>query len=137
MVAKIRQQAGDTIVEVLIAMVVISTVLAGAFVVSRTSLTNVRNSEEHSQALKRLQGQMEQIRANVDSLPASDFCFDSAGAITSAPCDFDSIHYKITIRDISASRGGPAGTATYEGTVKWTAINGRDAQEQLVYSIAK
>ena len=58
-----RFQAGDTIVEVVIAIAVIATVLAGAFVVSSHSLTSVRVSEEHSEVLQQLQGQVELLRA--------------------------------------------------------------------------
>ena len=55
-------QAGDTIVEVIIAIAVIATVLTGAFVVSSRSLTGVRDSQEHSDILQQLQGQAELLR---------------------------------------------------------------------------
>jgi type II secretory pathway pseudopilin PulG len=58
-----KLQAGDTIVEVVIAIAVIATVLTGAFIVSSRSLTAVRDSEEHSEVLQQLQGQVELLRA--------------------------------------------------------------------------
>ncbi len=56
-------QSGDTIVEVIIAIAVIAAVLTGAFVVSSHSITSVRDSEEHSEVLQQLQGQVELLRA--------------------------------------------------------------------------
>lgn len=54
---------GDTIVEVLIAIAVISSVLAGAFAVSQKSIIGVRDSQERSEVLQTLQGQVEMVRA--------------------------------------------------------------------------
>src|SRR4051812_37199404 len=92
-------QRGDTIVEVLIAMAIISSVLAGAFFFTKPSTQNIRDTEEHSQALQLLQGQVEQIRAEISSgavetdFPAN-FCYDTTGnlqTLTSAvpACDND------------------------------------------------
>lgn len=58
-----RQQAGDTIVEVLIAVAIVGAVLAGAFTVSQKSVLAVRNSQEQSEMLQILQGQVELVRA--------------------------------------------------------------------------
>src|SRR5580698_7305120 len=82
-----RFQAGDTIVEVVIAIAVIATVLAGAFVVSSHSLTSVRVSEEHSEVLQQLQGQVELLRAaantpgffNTTTTGQYDTCPDTGG----------------------------------------------------------
>lgn len=58
-----RQQRGDTIVEVLIAVAVVTSVLAGAFTVSQASTLAVRDSQERGEALQLLQGQVELVRA--------------------------------------------------------------------------
>ncbi|HSH55705.1 MAG TPA: type II secretion system protein [Candidatus Limnocylindrales bacterium] len=58
-----RQQRGDTIVEVLIAVAVVTSVLAGAFTVSQASSKAVRDSQERAEATQLLQGQIEVVRA--------------------------------------------------------------------------
>jgi len=60
---------GDTIVEVLIAMAVVSAVLAGAFVSSNRSLIGTRRSEERAQGTKIAEGQMARLLAAVESAP--------------------------------------------------------------------
>lgn len=59
---RFRNQRGDTIVEVMIAITVISVILAGAFVVSQKSTNNVQDSQEHTMAQQVLQGQVEKLR---------------------------------------------------------------------------
>lgn len=58
------RQRGDTIVEVLICVLIVSLVLAGAYVTTQRSSVGIRNSQEHSQVLKLIQSQVEQLRAN-------------------------------------------------------------------------
>lgn len=50
---------GDTIVEVLMAILVASLVIAGAFSSARSSLTSNRDSQERNEAIKLAQGQIE------------------------------------------------------------------------------
>lgn len=76
-------ERGDTIVEVLIAMLVVSAILAGAFVTVNQSLLDERSAQEHGEALQLLQGQLESMRT-VDKTTlhsqAGTFCISSAGA---------------------------------------------------------
>lgn len=129
-----RLQAGDTIVEVMIAIVVISTVLAGAFLVSRTSLKHVRDSEEHSQALKLIQGQVEQLRdaaaqvkkADV-SWPAS-FCMSPTVVASTDPSCISGL-YKMSITNVDPANN------TYQATAQWDSVNGGTSRVQLVYRV--
>jgi prepilin-type N-terminal cleavage/methylation domain-containing protein len=57
------QQAGDTIVEVLIVIAVISLVLAAAFVTSNRSVHSVRDAQEHGEAQTLVAGQIEELKA--------------------------------------------------------------------------
>jgi type II secretory pathway pseudopilin PulG len=57
------RESGDTIVEVLIAIAVVSSVLAGAFTVSQKSTLAVRDSQERAESTQLLQGQIELVRA--------------------------------------------------------------------------
>lgn len=54
---------GDTIVEVLISIAIVSSVLAGAFTVTQQSSHAVRDSQERAAMLQLLQGQVELVRA--------------------------------------------------------------------------
>lgn len=134
MTGRKRLQAGDTIVEVMIAIVVISTVLAGAFLVSRSSLKHVRDSEEHSQALKLVQGQVELLRdtaaqtKQADANWPSPFCMTpSPKAATDALCT--SGLYHLSIAEIDAAHN------TYQATATWDSVNGGTARVQISYRV--
>lgn len=60
--ATVRQR-GDTIVEVLIAILVISSILAGAFVSARRSQSAIRQSQERVEALNIAEGQVERVKS--------------------------------------------------------------------------
>jgi type II secretory pathway pseudopilin PulG len=83
-----RKQAGDTIVEVLIAMAVAAGVLGGAYAVVNRTLQNARQAQEHSEALQIARSQVERIGALARSNPGALFsvvntfhCIDSAGTL--------------------------------------------------------
>lgn len=84
-------QAGDTIVEVLIAVVVVSVVLVGAYTISNASLRQIRMAQERGEAQKLATGILEKqtgtcssvvapyspigtsiYSAKIDCIPASD-----------------------------------------------------------------
>jgi prepilin-type N-terminal cleavage/methylation domain-containing protein len=86
-----RLQRGDTLVEVLICILIVSLILTGAYVTTNRSSLAVRDSQEHSEAMKLIQSQLEQIRQNA-STPAqevfggaasTDFCM-AANAVVQA-----------------------------------------------------
>lgn len=97
---RLQNQRGDTIVEVLICIAVISLVLGGAFVTTNRSLQNTRAAQERSAALKLAESQLEQIKgllaSNPDAIlgagaPAS-FCIVSGTTVvssTNAACIVD------------------------------------------------
>ncbi|HEV2402735.1 MAG TPA: hypothetical protein VGS08_00900 [Candidatus Saccharimonadales bacterium] len=58
-----RNQLGDTIVEVLIAVSIVSLILGGAYVISNNSLHATRDAQEHAQAVQLLQGQIEGLKS--------------------------------------------------------------------------
>lgn len=85
---------GDTIVEVLIAIAIVSSVLAGAFSVTQKSTIAVRSSQERSEMLQLLQGQVELVRSiavtakdkndEIYSTSPKYFCIDSVSRTRSA-----------------------------------------------------
>ena len=56
-------ERGDTIVEVLISIAVVSLILGGAYVTTNKSLQGTRAAQERSDALKLVEGQLETIKA--------------------------------------------------------------------------
>lgn len=74
-------ERGDTMVEVLIAIVIVASVIGGAYAVSNRSLQSTRGAQERSSALKLAESQMEQLKTIVSTDPAKIFG-------TSAPTKF-------------------------------------------------
>ena len=70
-------QKGDTIVEVLIAMVILAFVLTGAYESSEYSLNNIRNAENRITAVDIASNQIESLKAWASSgptvVPTGDF----------------------------------------------------------------
>ncbi len=147
-------QRGDTIVEVLIAVAVMSSVLAGAFTVSQKSVIAVRDSQERGEMLQTLQGQVEQVRSIAmqstsvtDPIFASpDFCIDKTVPTptrVNQPVTFD-------INDLSSYSAGctdintrynvnvkyDSATSTFVFTGKWDGLNGLQKQSKLSYRIS-
>jgi type II secretory pathway pseudopilin PulG len=143
-----HSQGGDTIVEVVIAIAVIATVLTGAFVVTNRSLTAVRDSEEHSEALQLLQGQIELLRSAASQTSNNQlsgvtltkpFCFNSSGiyqavATLGKPCSTGNIPYNLSIVGTTANPVQGA-TTTFLSTVTWVALGGGTDQVQLAYKV--
>jgi prepilin-type N-terminal cleavage/methylation domain-containing protein len=76
-------ERGDTLVEVLIAIAVVSLVLGGAYVVTNRSLLATRAAQERSVALKLAEAQVEQIKALASSETEAQLLFGP-----SAPAPF-------------------------------------------------
>ncbi|HSX44027.1 MAG TPA: hypothetical protein VLE69_01900 [Candidatus Saccharimonadales bacterium] len=119
---------GDTIVEVLIAIVVVSMVLGAAFVLSNRSAKNTRQAQERGEALKYVESQIEQIKANKPT--GSGFCYakDGSGVSPSggATCSFGSIPngYRISITQSSG---------TYTVTAVWDNALGAGQDQMVMY----
>lgn len=81
MVNKLRslKQRGDTIVEVLFAVVVIGIVLTGAYAVVTHSLLSEQDAQEHSFALGLVQSQVEQLRSYILNNPTAQLPFSVNG----------------------------------------------------------
>jgi prepilin-type N-terminal cleavage/methylation domain-containing protein len=75
LVQNIKQfrERGDTIVEVLIAIAVISLILGGAYVTTNGSLRATRSAQERGNALKLVESQVEQLKGLIASNPDAVF----------------------------------------------------------------
>ena len=139
-------QRGDTIVEVLISIAVISLVLGGAYVTTQRSLLASRDAQERGNALKLTEGQLEQLKNIASSSNASTlfgsgttgtFCV-VGGSIVSASnagCAVDSAGQptgKEPVYHLSATRSG--NTFTVVNT--WASlINSTNDNVQLAYRL--
>lgn len=136
---------GDTIVEVLIAILIVSVIMSGAFVSARKSQTAIRSSQERVEGLKVAEGQVERIRAAANtktpdlfSPPVTTFCLDSTNtrksvSLNALATDNFSIYqtckstptgvdyYFVTERDTA--------TNTFVVHTRWDGVNGTGKQE--------
>jgi prepilin-type N-terminal cleavage/methylation domain-containing protein len=85
-------QAGDTIVEVLIAIAVVSLVLVGAYVSTDKNVQSTQDAQERTQAVKYVQTQIEYLR--VAGTATNGHCFvgttdTTPGLPGSDPCTID------------------------------------------------
>lgn len=110
-------QAGDTIVEVMIASAVVGLVIVGAFRSANFSAGAVQRAKERAEAVKVTESQIELIRdaviAGAPAVTGSDFCvwFDASPSVMeskrasapSAECSFDALgsnpngRYKVSV----------------------------------------
>lgn len=124
-----KSNKGDTIVEVLLAILVVGTVLGAAYVAANRYFNNVRQAQESSTALKIAEGQLEQIkslsnepRQGVNPLATSSpFCASGGNLIEAG-----NINCTDSIYEIKISRDKVSGEEWYTFTVDiyWYDING-------------
>jgi Tfp pilus assembly protein PilV len=136
--SRILNTRGDTIVEVLIAIAVVSSVLGGAFAVSSRALRGTRMSQERGEAAKMVEGQLESLRAVLDDptrtnevfSQAAPFCFDNSLVLVTNP---NSCRRGPENRyQLSMVRNGDA----FEASAQWTKVGG-GGQERvtIVYKV--
>ncbi len=78
----ISNQAGDTIVEVLIAMAVLGAILVGGYAIATSSLNRVRASQERGEALRIAESQVEALRVMTSKITDKVAQADQVKAIT-------------------------------------------------------
>jgi type II secretory pathway pseudopilin PulG len=76
-----QRETGDTIVEVLIAIAIISLILATAFTITSKNTLELQNTAERVQAQHLVEAQIESLKANNGLIGGT--CFSTAGAPTS------------------------------------------------------
>ncbi len=158
-----RSQAGDTIIEVLIAITVVSSVLAGAYVTTNHSLRDNRDAQERSTAVKLAESQLELLRnmamTNPGVIPpapvvsGSGFCIivdPTTHAITvptvtntpANPCAVDSTGVHTTAEPVYnlettsvATAVNSASYTTFTITVKWNSVLGGTDSALIQYRV--
>lgn len=131
---------------------VVSLVLAGAYVTTNHNTIGVRDSQEHAEALKLVESQLEQVRADAGVAAdvftaAAPFCMVNqapVSAVTSpdaAKCIQDSSGNATTSQPayhLSITRSSSNGGSLFTITAQWADVNGSgQAQESMVYRLYK
>jgi prepilin-type N-terminal cleavage/methylation domain-containing protein len=142
-------QRGDTIIEVLISIAVVSLILGGAFATTRRSQEGVRDSQEHSQALKLVESQLEQLRADATKTgnvftAGTPFCmYNNAPVSTVGPTGSNCIQNDSgqpsgtqPTYALSVTRTTSNGGFLFTIQAQWDSVTGNGkAQEQMVYRL--
>lgn len=128
---RIKNCRGDTIVEVLIAVAIVSLTLTGGFVSSNRSFQATRTAQEQGEALKIAESQVEQIKVAVDKgspdvFTPGNFCLD-AGVVT-AGCNISPSGYPIrtVVNHVANSHD-------FDVQVTWDGLAGTVNRVELVY----
>lgn len=138
-----RQTSGDTIIEVLIALSILSFALTTAYSTVNRSMQSARNSQEHSEALQYLNSQVELARAAATNLglygPGS-FCMDATATrvlLSNAACTTGLQNfYELSIAYAPTPNSYSVNQDIFTFTVKWPGIGQLGPQkEQLSYKI--
>lgn len=126
-------QAGDTIVEVLIVLAILGLALGMSYATANRSLLGARQAQEHTEALALLQGQIEQLRdvSGVDttvfnpSQHTSGFCVISKSVVDLAatPNGCTSGLYDLKVKRVNDSYGTFTFTAAWDDVKSSTRDN--------------
>ena len=127
------KQRGDTIVEVLIAIAVVSLVLVAAYTTANRNIRAIQNNQERVQAQHLVEGQIEALKSN-NGLSTDKTCFDQQGSPASGvACTIstDGSGASYTLSVVSAG-------STYTISAKWTSLNANasnDANVTMYYRL--
>lgn len=144
-------EGGDTIVEVLIAITIVSLILGGAYVTSHNSLDATLDAQEHADALQLTQAQIELVRslATTNSWifsPSTSVPFCINGLSTNAPAATCKVN---SVGTTSGSANGPViynvriinrtgigtGPYTFTAQASWPGLENKTDDVQLVYRV--
>ncbi|MET1033162.1 MAG: type II secretion system protein [Candidatus Saccharimonadales bacterium] len=109
-------ERGDTVVEVLISIAVVSLVLGGAFVTANRSLQGTRDAQERQNALKMAEAQVEKIKYTAGATPQVIFGTSTPAAyclLAGAALDESDTRCTFDGNGISPASGQP----TYDVTI--------------------
>ena len=153
MFKKLRQNTrGDTIVEVLISLAILTMVLGGAYYTANQSFRNDRDAQEHSEALTIAQTQVESLRILIlgNKTLSGNPCIvngNSSSSCQVASNDTSSFNikcptsapycYTVNITDEGSVKVGSISTllTTYKVNVSWPALSGGKDQVSLYYRV--
>lgn len=130
-------QRGDTIIEVLIAIAIASAVLGGAYAFTNRASKGTLQSQEHVEATRLVESQIERLRKRIDDGGSIDtsFCFNSTGNYTLAdPCSFTGLgDFVYSVSVTSVPGGGSLGGFIYTARAEWPSVNSGTDRVEMVY----
>lgn len=142
----LKNSRGDTIIEVLIAIVVLTAVFGGAYITANASAKKINDASEKNQALEYAQGEVEDLRArgatDLSGGIPSQFCYTvppvtfNSGSV----CGFYNSPQGYEAQ-IQASSSGvcaptcPDGTDQFVITVYWNGLFSATEKVQLFYRL--
>ena len=151
MFKSLQQQKGDTIVEVLIAVAVVTSVLAIAYATMNQNLRTMRDNQERTEAAKLAQGQVEALKAAwatstgrtaITTARSGPFCMNGstapstgAGTVTT---DFmtDNLNgYNVLCTSSFYRLGIRYSAGTYTVTTRWHQLGGERGEVVLAYRL--
>ncbi len=137
-VKTILNQSGDTIVEVLLALAVVSAVLGGAYASANRSVSITRASQERGESLKVVEDQVEKLKVAIEkgkSMPGGTFCIDDSlnpiSPPTPAACNkqpINGVEYRLSVQP-------SVGTDTYTVTSQWDSLRGGTDEIKMIYRV--
>lgn len=115
-------QRGDTIVEVLMAIVVVSVVLVAAYQTTVRNIDGMESTQEHSEALQLAQAQLEYLH-NATQQPTNGECYPSGGGapVGGSSCLVDASGSPTSVLPQFKLAFSSVGS-TFEMTVSWASI---------------
>ncbi len=134
-----RNQTGDTIVEVLIAIAIVSVVLVGAYVTTNKNIQSTQDAQERTQAVKLVESQIEYLRAA--GTIASGDCFNAGSAQIAAGAQGTNPCIITASGAIAGASVQPAydmkittgGNGVYIIEAKWDTVNGSGKSNVTMY----
>lgn len=121
-------QTGDTIVEVLLAIAIVSAVLGASFTAINQSTQVNRQAQERSYALELAESQLELLASISNKEGINGRCISDSLAVTTACGRGPDNRYSLSIID---HRAQPGGANTYSSVVEWEKIGGSTEQERV------
>lgn len=140
---KFINKKGDTIVEVMIAIVILGAVLGGAFAISNKSQQNAQANHERYQAQLLANQQAELLRQayaayiNSGTRAGFDSTFGNLVFCLGQPSSCTNGIYTIAVQRVPDANTGSAGapSLTYNIKVSWDGLNGQRQNLDLVYGL--
>ena len=125
------RERGDTIIEVLIAIGIVSLVLTSAYALTNRNIQISQEVQEQAYAQKLVERQVELLRA-ASIKPTADSCFSTAGVIVSGTaCNVTNggADYTLLLHHLTAVN-------QYSVQAKWQTLDGKTANVTVYYQVA-